>query len=347
MIREEDPEASTRLSDSGEPPRRDRRVAGRRAEAAGPVAPGGSRLDRHEALEKDRARRYDSAGALADDAERYLAGDPVEASPPGLGYRLRKLALKHRAALAAAGLFVGLLATSAVVSFVLMLRARTAERLANDRGEALREANLAITRALGRSREAEERTRDALGRSEESRQQAEAVSTFLTDTFRSPDPALDGRSITVADLLALAAANLDRGFDGPESTRAALLAALASTYHGLGIYDRAVEAASRAHSIREEAFGPEHTDTLHSRNISPRGPRGAPAARARPSPWGKGRLHGRVDPGDRRPVDADVARPARRVLPRRRPHGRGGPPPRSQSRPSPRRNGDPTIPPRS
>ena len=35
-----------------------------------------------KALEKDRNRRYESAGALAADVERYLADEPVEARPP-------------------------------------------------------------------------------------------------------------------------------------------------------------------------------------------------------------------------------------------------------------------------
>jgi serine/threonine-protein kinase len=47
-------------------------------------------------LEKDRARRYDSARALADDLDRFLAADPVLARPTGLWYRLQRKARKHR-----------------------------------------------------------------------------------------------------------------------------------------------------------------------------------------------------------------------------------------------------------
>jgi hypothetical protein len=57
-----------------------------------------------KALEKDRNRRYESAGALAADVQRYLSGEPLEACPPSVSYRLRKLAARHRAACMTAGL---------------------------------------------------------------------------------------------------------------------------------------------------------------------------------------------------------------------------------------------------
>ncbi len=47
-------------------------------------------------LEKERSARYDSARALAEDLERFLAGEPVRARPAGLAYRLRKKVRKHR-----------------------------------------------------------------------------------------------------------------------------------------------------------------------------------------------------------------------------------------------------------
>src|SRR5204863_9112543 len=51
-----------------------------------------------KALEKDRARRYETANGFAADIQRYLADEPVEACPPSATYRLRKFARKHRPA---------------------------------------------------------------------------------------------------------------------------------------------------------------------------------------------------------------------------------------------------------
>ena len=59
-------------------------------------------------LEKDRRRRYETAGAFAADVERYLRGEAVEACPPSVAYRVRKFVRRNHAALGvtAAVLFV-------------------------------------------------------------------------------------------------------------------------------------------------------------------------------------------------------------------------------------------------
>ena len=47
-------------------------------------------------LEKEPSKRYDSAKALADDLDRFLAGDPVLARPTGLWYRIQRKLRKHK-----------------------------------------------------------------------------------------------------------------------------------------------------------------------------------------------------------------------------------------------------------
>jgi hypothetical protein len=64
-------------------------------------------------LEKDRSRRYESAGDLARDVERYLHDEPVQACPPSTSYRFRKFARRNKSLLVgggalAASLIVGL-----------------------------------------------------------------------------------------------------------------------------------------------------------------------------------------------------------------------------------------------
>jgi serine/threonine-protein kinase len=61
-------------------------------------------------LEKELSRRYDSAKALADDLDRFLAGEPVRARPTGLIYRTHRRFMKHKA-----------LAVTGTVAFLLVL----------------------------------------------------------------------------------------------------------------------------------------------------------------------------------------------------------------------------------
>lgn len=51
-------------------------------------------------LEKDRAQRYDSAAALAEDLEAHLAGDPISARAPSLLGRARRFIKRKRPAIA-------------------------------------------------------------------------------------------------------------------------------------------------------------------------------------------------------------------------------------------------------
>ena len=55
-----------------------------------------------KAMSKDADRRYTSAGELALDLQRWLAGDPVLARARSTSYVLRRLAARHRAAVATA-----------------------------------------------------------------------------------------------------------------------------------------------------------------------------------------------------------------------------------------------------
>jgi tetratricopeptide (TPR) repeat protein len=100
-----------------------------------------------KALEKDRNRRYESAGAFAADVERYLADEPVLACPPSAAYRLRKLARRHKRALATAAalgltLLVALGAVAGSAGWVLRDRAARQAKLAGDTQLALQRAEL-------------------------------------------------------------------------------------------------------------------------------------------------------------------------------------------------------------
>ena len=59
-----------------------------------------------KALAQEPERRYASVDALIVDLQRWLHGHPVQAQPPGAGYRFRKFVARHRVGVVAAALVV-------------------------------------------------------------------------------------------------------------------------------------------------------------------------------------------------------------------------------------------------
>jgi WD40 repeat protein len=109
-------------------------------------------------LEKERSRRYETANGLARDLERYLHDEVVEARPPSAGYRLRKLARKHRAALAMATTVLSFLVAAVALTTWLAVRARRAE---NETAQALTASQRNELEAQQQRQEADEQRKKA------------------------------------------------------------------------------------------------------------------------------------------------------------------------------------------
>jgi serine/threonine protein kinase len=95
-----------------------------------------------KAMDKDRSRRYQTAGALSEDIRRYLANEAIMARPPSTSYRLRKFARRNRGALAGMAAAAGaMLLAVAALSYGLLKareeRDRTAERETTTRANML------------------------------------------------------------------------------------------------------------------------------------------------------------------------------------------------------------------
>ncbi|MCB1567419.1 MAG: serine/threonine protein kinase [Xanthomonadales bacterium] len=76
------------------------------------------------AMAREPARRYGSAEALAEDVQRYLSGQPVQARPDGFAYRVGKWVGRNR--LATVGLLLALVAMLAGTG-ISLVQARRAE----------------------------------------------------------------------------------------------------------------------------------------------------------------------------------------------------------------------------
>jgi tetratricopeptide (TPR) repeat protein len=215
-------------------------------------------------LEKDPKRRYASAQELALDLNRWIRGEPIRARPISSATRAwmwckRKPALAGLSAALAAALVGGVIGIAWQWREALYQRNEAVAA----RDKALREEAAARKAETG-ARQARDAARTALAQSEESRKEAEAVSNFMVDALKKPDPAVDGKDARVADVLDQAAAALEHGFAGSAVSQGALLDALGRSYLGLGLYSKAEESHRKAHARRQQTLGPAHRDTLRS-----------------------------------------------------------------------------------
>jgi serine/threonine protein kinase/WD40 repeat protein len=115
-----------------------------------------------KALEKDRNRRYETASAFAADVRCYLHDEPVLACPPSVGYRLGKLARRHRGPVLAVSLVLLALVGGIIGTTWGLIRATDAEADAVSEAK-LKESEARLKeQALTAAQESERHAKDQL-----------------------------------------------------------------------------------------------------------------------------------------------------------------------------------------
>jgi serine/threonine protein kinase len=245
-----------------------------------------------KALEKDRARRYDTPGSFAEDIERYLRCEAILARPPSTAYKLKRFTQRNRAAvltglLVAAALLVG--AASATWQAVVAtqskrdaLAAAAAEKEAKERAQAREAETKAVLEFVERRVFAATRPagqEGGLGRDATIRQALVAALPFVENGF--PDqPLIEarlrvtlGQSFSYLGEDGIAADQFQRaralytrhlGPDHPDTLRSMRL--LAHSYRALGRSADALALSEETLALCKARFGSEHPDTLRSMN---------------------------------------------------------------------------------
>jgi len=174
-----------------------------------------------KALGKEPCERYQSAGELAEDVERWIANQPILAHPPSTLYVLRKFVARHRGRVAALGA-IGVLLVALAVTLAVEAR-----RVAVERDRAAAEAK-----------------------------KAEAINSFLQDALGAADPWGRGsRNVSLLDALHQAQGNAHTAFRDQPLIEASVLQNLGATYGSLAEYDEADSALQRALTLCERAAG--------------------------------------------------------------------------------------------
>jgi eukaryotic-like serine/threonine-protein kinase len=187
-----------------------------------------------KALEKDKARRYASASALAEDLRRYLADEPVAARAASTTYQLQKFVRRHRALVGGVAAVLVVLAAGVVVSTWQAVRARQAERAAVEAQQTAQAVNDFLQNDL----------------------LAQASASTQAGPSQRPDPDLKVRTA-----LDRAAARISGKFGPQPGVEAAIRGTIGETYQDLGLYPEARTQLEQALQLYERRLGAENATT--------------------------------------------------------------------------------------
>ncbi len=184
-------------------------------------------------LEKDRARRYETANGLAADIQRHLANELVVARPPGVGYKIQKFVRRNRAAVLAASLVLLALVAGVIGTTWALLDALKQKREAQrERIEADRQGKI-----------------------------ARHTTDFLTGMFEDIDQGQATlRDITVREVLDQASGKISAAFPGDPLTELPIRRTFVDVYSKLGKPYSALTNAEAALALAKLAYGGQDSE---------------------------------------------------------------------------------------
>jgi serine/threonine protein kinase/tetratricopeptide (TPR) repeat protein len=172
-----------------------------------------------KAIARDPARRYTSASALADDLQRYLANEPVEAGPESRAYRVSKFVRRNRVGVIAGGIAAAGVLAGSVFSVWFGVQANLARKAEQDQ------------RVLA----------------ERNAERVNNINEFLTeDLFFAAAPDELGGEATIAELLEASAPRIEDRFGEDPPTLAAMWGLMGAMYARTSRYTDAAEYLDRS-----------------------------------------------------------------------------------------------------
>ncbi|MBX3407928.1 MAG: serine/threonine protein kinase [Phycisphaeraceae bacterium] len=191
------------------------------------------------AMEKDRTRRYQTAGDLAADVTRFLNNEPVVARPPSAVYKAGKFVRRHK---------FGVGAGTALAAALVLAVAGT---------------GYGLVRALAAEKRAISERDDA----NRARKIAEEVNSFLERVLSAVDPSrLNKRDVTVREVLDQSSIRVLPALANEPAVESAIRNTMGRTYTALGIYDKAETQLLEAMKKRLALLPADHPDIADTKN---------------------------------------------------------------------------------
>jgi serine/threonine protein kinase len=199
-------------------------------------------------LEKDRARRYETANGLASDIQRHLNNEPVIACPPSNIYRFQKLVYRNKLAFAAG--------TGIAMALGIGLAVALWQSLEKTR---------AYHRAVVAEKAANAARRQAEANAEKARTEAAKsweVAEFFQEMLAGAGPEIaKGRDATILkEILNQATQRIGAELANQPEIEAYLRERIGNVYEALGDYSVAEQMQRRVLDLRRQLYPQGHRD---------------------------------------------------------------------------------------
>lgn len=214
------------------------------------------------ALEKERDRRYQSAGDLAADLRHVLAGEPVSARAPTLWSQLRSLARRNRPTVLAAGAVLAALVLGVVGTTTGLVRAMIAR-------DAALESKLIADLQARRSGQIADYMAEVLASADpydlkEFARFSEPESILNTGQRRASFAGRPGFGASANDLLIYASQQLDSAMPADPEVRAQVAANLGQIMAKVGLLLESRALLRSAYDTRVRVLGTQNLETART-----------------------------------------------------------------------------------
>lgn len=218
-----------------------------------------------KAMRFERSERYPSVAVLAEDLQRFLDGQPVQAVPRTRRYLWRKFAQRHRTGIVAASLVALALVGGLALSVYGLLQARAQRAIAEQRNAQL-EKVAAFQQSMLEGIDIESMGAGIASdlREQVARQARDEVPALERGLAHASTPDL-ARTVIDRSILANAERAIGRDFGSDPVLAADLRESVARVRVALGLPDAAAAGFAQVADYRARALGEAAPDTLRAR----------------------------------------------------------------------------------